>query len=56
MGPTLNGPFREVVYFTELEYQYNGMAWAVIWDPNKTIDIGKWSICGVGQLKESQAK
>ena len=30
----------------ELEYHYNGIAWWIIWDLNKAIDIGKWPICG----------
>ena len=24
--------------------------WVIVWDPNETIDIGEWSICGGGQL------
>ena len=23
----------------------------IIWDPNETIDIGEWSICGGGRLE-----
>ena len=23
----------------------------IIWDPNKAIDVGEWSICGGGQLE-----
>ena len=47
MGSTLklNGRLRE------LEYCYNGIAWAIIWDPNKTINIEEWWICGGGWLK-----
>ena len=45
MRVTLNGPFRE------LKYCYNGIAWAVVWDPNKAIDIVEWLICGGGQLE-----
>ena len=26
-------------------------AWAIVWDRNKAIDIGEWSICGGGQLE-----
>ena len=35
----------------ELEYRYNGILWAAVWDPNKAIDIGgvvdmwRWSVC-----------
>ena len=25
--------------------------WVILWDPNKAIDIGEWSICGGGQLE-----
>ena len=32
--------------FRDFEYQYNGIAWAIAWDPNKAIDIGEWSNCG----------
>ena len=42
---TLNGPFRE------LKYHYNSIVGAIVWDPNKVIDIGEWSICGDGRLK-----
>ena len=44
MGPTLNGPFREVIGLG---------SWNMLigWDPNKAIDIGEWSICGGGRLK-----
>ena len=44
-GPTLNGPFRE------LEYHYNCIVWAIVWDRNIEIDIGKWTICEGGQLE-----
>ena len=26
----------------ELEYHYNGIIWAIVWDPNEAIDIGEW--------------
>ena len=51
MGPTLNSPFPEVVTFMELEYCYNGPVSAIVWDPNETLDIREWSICGGGQLE-----
>ena len=25
--------------------------WVIVWDPNNTIDVGRWSICGGGQLE-----
>ena len=34
-----------------LEYHYNGIVWAILWKPNKAIDIGEYSICGGGQLE-----
>ena len=44
--PTLNGPFREVVgYGVKISICMN------IWDPNNTINIGRWSICGGGRLE-----
>ena len=45
MGSTLNGQF------SDLEYCQNGIAWAIIWDPNKAIDIREWAICGGGWLE-----
>ena len=48
-GPTLNGPFREVV---SLEYCYNGILWEISLGPNKVIDIGEWLICGGGRLEK----
>ena len=45
IGLTLNGPFRE------LEYHYNSIVWAIIWDPNIVTDNRGWSICGGGQLE-----
>ena len=41
MGPNLNGPFRKVVGFTELEYRYNGIVGGIVWDPNNAIDIAE---------------
>ena len=48
--PTLIGPFQEVLGPRELEYHYNGIAWAIVWDPNKEINIGSghWHIELVG--------
>ena len=43
MGPTLDGPLREVV---GIKYPYNGVVWAIVSDQHKAIDIGRWSICG----------
>ena len=34
-----------------LEYRYNGVVWTVVWDPNKAVDMGEWSIGGGGQLE-----
>ena len=30
----------------ELEYCFNCIVWVIVWDPNKAIDIGEWSISG----------
>ena len=38
-------------WFRELEYCYSCIAWAIIWDPNKVIDIGEWWMCGQGRLE-----
>ena len=35
----------------EVEYHNNWIVWAIIWDPNKAIDIGEWLICVGGRLK-----
>ena len=52
MGPILNGPFREVVSLGRLEYCYNGIiVWVMVWEPNKAIVLGEYSICGGGQLE-----
>ena len=47
MGLTLNGCGR----LKDLKYCYNGTVWTIIWDTNKAIDIGKWSISGYDRLK-----
>ena len=47
-GPTLNGPFKEVVGLGSLNMLiYNGNGW----DRNKAIAIDKWWICGGGRLE-----
>ena len=28
----------------ELEYHHTDIVWAIIWGPNKVIDIGEWSV------------
>ena len=55
MEPTLNGPFRGGGRFRELEYHYNGIVWVIVWDPNKAIGIGEFSICGGGQLERCES-
>ena len=51
-GPTLNGPFMEVV---DLWSQKSLRKWNCIddrfWNPNNVIDMGEWSICGGGRLE-----
>ena len=37
--------------FRELEYRYNDIVLAFVWDPNKAIDIVEWAICGGGRLE-----
>ena len=37
--------------FRELEYHYNGIVRVIVWDSNKAIDIGEWSIPGGGRLE-----
>ena len=32
-------------------YCYHSIVWVVVWDSNKVIDIGEWSICGGGRLE-----
>ena len=51
MGPTLNGPFREVGWFMELEYHCNGIVGVIFWEPNKAIDMKELSICGGGRFE-----
>ena len=36
----------------KFEHRYHGIVWAIIWDPNKVIDIedGGQSICGGGSV------
>ena len=42
-----------VSWIMELEYHYNDIAWAIVWVPNRAIDIGGggWTICGNSQLE-----
>ena len=35
----------------ELEYHCSGIVRAIVWDPNKIIDKGKWLICRDGWLE-----
>ena len=50
IGPTLNGPFREVVSLRS--YNIVSIVLIVIdWDPNKAITIGEWSICRGSRLE-----
>ena len=51
MGPTLSGPIWGGGWFRELDNCYNNIVWAIVWDPNKAIDIGEWLICGGSWLK-----
>ena len=46
MAPTSKGDgrFREVVGLVFIVRK-------IVWDPNKAIDIGEWSICGGGRLE-----
>ena len=30
---------------------YNDIVWAIVWDPNKAIYVGEWSVCESGQLE-----
>ena len=46
MGQTSCGPFREVI---DLGGKIS--VWVILWDLNKAIDIGEWSIWGGGQLE-----
>ena len=51
MEPTLSGPFKGGGRFREFEYNYNGIEWVMVWNPNKVIDIGHCLICGGGRLE-----
>ena len=51
IGPTLNGPFKGGDRIREKEYHYNDFIWAIVWYPNKVIDIGEWSICDSDRLE-----
>ena len=35
----------------ELDYHYNSIVQVIVWDTNKVIDKGEWSICGGGRLE-----
>ena len=50
MGLILNGPFSEVVR-VRLGYCRVDIVLVIIWDSNKAIDIGNWSICWGGHLE-----
>ena len=45
----LNRP--TMIHLRELTYRCKGIVWVLVWDPNKAIDIGEWSICGGDRLK-----
>ena len=34
----------------ELAYCYNGIVWAIFWDPNKGTSVRECSICGGGRF------
>ena len=37
-----------------ISLQYNvTIAWVIVWDPNKAIDIVEWSICRGGWLEST---
>ena len=38
-------------WFSELEYCYNGILWAIVWDPNKVGRYRRWSICSFYQYQ-----
>ena len=46
MGPTLNGAYREAVGLV-----VRIKLWAILWDPNKAIDIRRWMIYVGGRLE-----
>ena len=50
MALTLNGAFIEGGRFRELKH-HNGIVWEVVWDSNKSIDIGEWSICECDRIE-----
>ena len=53
-GPNLTGPFREVVgsgIGGEVGQGVKISLSVIVWEPNKAIDIGKWSIFGGGRLE-----
>ena len=43
--------FRETFQLMALEYNYNDIVWAVVWDQNKAVNIWGWPICGGGRLE-----
>ena len=48
----LSGGFREVMDLGRWSiWGVRISAWAIVWDRNKGIDIGEWSICGGGLLE-----
>ena len=51
MGADFKWPIKVGGWFRGLECWNNGMYWAIVWDPNKVVDIGEWSICGGGWLE-----
>ena len=51
MGLIINGLFREVVGLGSQNTFTICIAWAIIWDQNKTVATGEWSICGGGRLE-----
>ena len=46
MRPTLSGPLGRWSVQEVKTY-----VWLIVWDRNKTIDIGEWSICEGGRLE-----
>ena len=36
----------------EIEYPYSDIAWGIVWDLQKVIDVGKWSVCVGCRLKK----
>ena len=37
--------------FKKLDYHCNRIVWVIVWDVNKTIDIGEWLIYGGGWIE-----